>query len=136
MTPVFAQQYQYIIKTLDNKNSRSEHQRENALFFIIKFSQLPLVTPKHIHVKKKHVLIGYKGDMFCCQTFEVWSRQLLSTFCFCSTKYSLQEFLDVKASTLFPSKKYAWQLRKKEIWTECGDQKHTLKTYLWCNSLL
>jgi len=75
--------------------------------------------------RKKHFLIGCKGDMFCCQTFEVWSRLLLSSFCFCSTKYSLQEFLDIKASVLFRSKKYAWKLRKKVIWTERTDQKHT-----------
>ena len=55
------------------------------------------VASKHVHVSKKHVLIGCKRDLFCRQTFEVWSRRLLSTwFFFHSTKYCLQEFLDVK----------------------------------------
>ena len=36
-------------------------------------SPLPSVAPKREHVRKKHVLIGCKDDMFCRQTFEVWS---------------------------------------------------------------
>ena len=42
---------------------------------------LPSVASKCVHVRKfkKHVLIGGKRDMFCRQTFEVWSRQLLWT---------------------------------------------------------
>ena len=35
---------------------------------------LPSVASKQVHVTKKHVLIGYKRDMFWCQTFEVWRR--------------------------------------------------------------
>ena len=56
-----------------------------------KYHQLHLTVE---HVRKKHVLTGCKHDMFCCQTFTVWSRPLFST-CH-STKYSLQEFLDIK----------------------------------------
>ena len=40
---------------------------------------LPSVASKCVHVRKKHVVIGGKHDMFCRQTFEVWSRQLLWT---------------------------------------------------------
>ena len=38
---------------------------------------LPSVASKCVHVRKKHVVIGGKHEMFCHQTFEVWSRQLL-----------------------------------------------------------
>ena len=38
---------------------------------------LPSVASKCVHVRKKHVVIGGKHDMFCHQAFEVWSRQLL-----------------------------------------------------------
>ena len=30
------------------------------------------VASKRVHVTKKHVIIGWKQDMFCCQTVEVW----------------------------------------------------------------
>ena len=40
------------------------------------------VASKHIHVSKKHVPTGCKRDLFCRQTFEVWSRRLLSTWFF------------------------------------------------------
>ena len=33
---------------------------------------LPLVASKRVHVTEKHVLIGWKQDMFCCQTVDVW----------------------------------------------------------------
>ena len=55
----------------------------NILFNLPNSSQphsaIPSVASKHVHVKKKHVLIGCKQDMFCCQTCEVWSKRLLST---------------------------------------------------------
>ena len=37
------------------------------------------VASRSVHVRKKHVLIGCKQDMFCRQKIEVWSRLLLST---------------------------------------------------------
>ena len=40
---------------------------------------IPSGASKRAHVKKKHVLIGCKHDMFSRQTFEVWSTLLLST---------------------------------------------------------
>ena len=40
---------------------------------------LPSVASKCVHVRKKHVVFGGKHDMFCHQTFEVWSRLLLCT---------------------------------------------------------
>ena len=40
---------------------------------------LPSVASKCEYVRKKHVVIGGKHDMFCHQTFEVWSRRLLWT---------------------------------------------------------
>ena len=40
---------------------------------------LPSVASKCVNVRKKHVVIGGKRDMFCHQTFEVWSRRLLWT---------------------------------------------------------
>ena len=51
------------------------------------------VASKRVHVRKKHVLIGCKSDMFWRQTFEVWSRRLDLS---CSTKSVLVRFLDVK----------------------------------------
>ena len=33
---------------------------------------LPLVASKRVRVTEKHVLIGWKQDMFCCQTVDVW----------------------------------------------------------------
>ena len=40
---------------------------------------LPSVASKCVHVRKKHVVIGGKHNMFCHQTFEVWGRRLLWT---------------------------------------------------------
>jgi len=62
---------------------------------VIKETLLTSVASKRVHVRKKDVLIGWKHDMFCHHTFEVWIRRLLST-CFHPTKYSLQEFLEFK----------------------------------------
>ena len=42
-------------------------------------SRLLSVIWTRVDVRKKHVLIGCKHDMFCRQIFEVWSRRLLST---------------------------------------------------------
>ena len=54
---------------------------------------------------------------------------VVDLICFCSTKHSLQEFLDIKnnfleASVLFLSKKYgALRVEKNEIWVEHAGQK-------------
>ena len=54
---------------------------------------LPLVASKCVHVRKKHVVIGGKHDMFCHQTFEVWSRRLLCTwFVFAQKKFFARIF--------------------------------------------
>ena len=44
-------------------------------------SRLPVLSVicARVDVRKKHVLIGCKHDMFCRQIFKVWSRRLLST---------------------------------------------------------
>ena len=78
---------------------------------------------------KKQVLIGCKSGMFWRQTFEVWSRRLLSTWliCFCSTKSVLARFLDVKnnfGGKCAVSDREMWlKVVKNEIWAERADQK-------------
>ena len=42
---------------------------------LVTSSHLPSVASKHVYVRKNPVLIGCKHDMFCHQTFEVWSIQ-------------------------------------------------------------
>ena len=52
---------------------------EGIILINIGTSYLPSVASKCVHVRKKHVLLGCKHDMFCRQTCEVWGRRLLST---------------------------------------------------------
>ena len=53
------------------------------------------VASKCVHVRQKHVVIGGKHDMFCCQTIEVWSRLEICV-----------------------------KVEENEIWAERADQKH------------
>ena len=70
-----------------------------------------------VYTRGKNVLIGCKHDMFCRQTFDVWSRQLLSTwFCFLSDKY-------------------AWKLREMK-YERNAPIKNIHTTYHWRDSLL
>ena len=50
-----------------------------AALLLLSLQSFVSVASERVHVGKRHVLIGCKRDMFWRQTFEVWSRQVLST---------------------------------------------------------
>ena len=64
-------------KVLSRMHSLSESHRESKVTKPILV--ILSVAAKCVHVRKKHVVIGGKRDMFCPQTIKVWSRWLLST---------------------------------------------------------
>ena len=95
----------------------------------IKPKLLLSVASKYVHVRKKHVVNGGKHDTFCRQTFEVWSRRLLSTwFVFTQKNIFGQMFLYIKnnfgGKCAVSKREICTKAEKNEIWVECADQKH------------
>ena len=91
--------------------------------------QLPSVASKRVHVRKKQVLIGRKHDMFCHQTFEVWSRRLLSTwFVFAQQNILCKNFWTLRilsgGKCAVSEREICLKVEKNEIWAESADQKH------------
>ena len=97
------------------------------------------VASKGEHVTKKHVLIGWKEDMFCRQTVEVWGgvRRMftckvgscLSTlFVFDQRKYSSQDvkknLWGCKPPNNISYKQVCCCWAKNKRWAEHADQKH------------
>ena len=98
---------------------------------VLAFLKIPSVASKRVHVRKRHVLIGCKHGMFCRQTFEVWSRRLLSTwFVFAQQKILCKKFLTLRIISGGKCAVSEWEIRlkveKNEIWgrAERADQKH------------
>ena len=88
---------------------------------------ITLVAFKRVHVRKKHVLIGCKCDMFWHQTFKVWCRQLLSTwFVFthqnilCKNFWTLRLISGDKCAV--SEQEICLRVEKNEIWAECASQ--------------
>ena len=82
----------------------------------VSISSIPSVAS---YMRKRHVLIfGCKHDMFCCLTFEVCSKRMLST-CFVFA----QQYIISGGKCAVSEPEICPKVEKNEIWAECTDQK-------------
>ena len=123
----------------EQRRPRSSSEKDIVIFIALPFPfsnqlkiwsshVLPSVASKRVHMRKKHVRTGSKHDMFCRQTCEVWSKRLL-LICCRSSKYSLQEFLDVK-NNFWRQVCCFWARNMPESWEKWNmSGAHWSKTY-------
>ena len=95
----------------------------------LSWQYIPSVASKCVHVKKKHVLIGCKYDMFCHQTLEVQRMRMLSTwFVFAQQNILCKNFWTLRiissGKCAVPEREIFLKVEKNEIWAERADQKH------------
>ena len=57
---------------------------------------IPSIASKRVNGRKKHAIITCKHDSFGAKHSKFGVADVAGLICFCSTKSSLQEFLDVK----------------------------------------
>ena len=109
------------------KNKTHNKTIETVMFLLPFYTQLHLSG--YTWGKKKWI-IGCKHDMFWPNIQSLEYAAVVDLICFHSTKYSLQEFLDV--SNIISGGKCAvseWEIKclrvkKSEIWAERAGQKH------------